>query len=132
MIDLCRLLAAFSPGALRGVGEVEQFIEALLKAAEWSMPWSPPLSKSRETNILLVLRTLANIVQERTQLNSTQYSLVRPSISPTDITFLQGFEPDFRGAWAGPIHITGEDAASSFFNHFVQASNSLKLGQMRS
>jgi len=94
VIDLCRLLAAFSPDALKGVGEVEQFIEALLKAAEWPIPWSLPLSKSRETNILLVLRTLANIIQERTQLSSTQYSLVRPSILSKDTTSLQVFEPD--------------------------------------
>lgn len=84
MIDLCRLLAAFSPDAFSGVGEVEQFIKALLKAAEWLVPWSLPLSKSRETNILLVLRTLANITQKRTQLSSTQYSLVCPSTSSID------------------------------------------------
>lgn len=94
VIDLCRLLAGFSPDALSGVGEVEQFIEALLKAAEWPVPWSLPLSKSRETNILLVLRTLANIIQERTQLSSTQYSLVRPSILSKDTTSLQVSEPD--------------------------------------
>ena len=79
MIDLCRLLAAFSPDAFSGMGEMERFIQALLKAAEWSVPWSLPLSKSRETNILLVLRTLANIIQERTQLNSKQCNLVRLS-----------------------------------------------------
>jgi len=35
----------------------------LLDAAEWSEPWVSPLPKSRETNTLLALRSIANGLQ---------------------------------------------------------------------
>jgi phospholipase A-2-activating protein len=45
---------------------MERFVQALFKSSEWTAPWSSPLPKVRETNILLVLRTLANAFQEGT------------------------------------------------------------------
>jgi len=42
----------------------ERFFEALLKAANWTAPWTTPLPKYRETNVLLLLRTVANMFQD--------------------------------------------------------------------
>ncbi len=41
-----------------------QFFNALLKTAEWFSPWDSPLTKIKETNILLALRTMVNALQE--------------------------------------------------------------------
>lgn len=71
MIDLSRLLVGFCPEAFGGEGSglepnvlKERFAEALFQAAEWGSGWTPPLPKARETNMLLVLRTLANVFKE--------------------------------------------------------------------
>jgi hypothetical protein len=48
--------------ALRG-----RFYNTLLKAAEWASPWELPLTKIKETNILLALRAVANGLQEGTR-----------------------------------------------------------------
>ncbi|KAF8912027.1 phospholipase A-2-activating protein [Gymnopilus junonius] len=58
VIDLSRLIIGES--ALLS----DRFIDALFRAAEWEAGWAPPLPKARETNILLVLRTLANAFDE--------------------------------------------------------------------
>ena len=59
-MDLARLMSAFAPAAYGGPGQGLAFFNALLDAAEWSEPWTSSLSKSRETNILLALRGIAN------------------------------------------------------------------------
>ena len=53
-------MSAFAPAAYGEPGQGLAFFNALLDAAEWSEPWTMPLSKSRETNILLALRGVAN------------------------------------------------------------------------
>lgn len=68
MFDLCRLFVGFSPEAFSTPGLKERFFETVFKASKWAAPWSSPLPKARETNILLVLRTLANAVREDTKL----------------------------------------------------------------
>ncbi|KAG5638990.1 hypothetical protein H0H81_008211 [Sphagnurus paluster] len=65
VIDLSRLLTGFSPEAFDAPGVKEKFFEALFKASEWDVSWSLPLPKARETNILLLFRTLANLFQEK-------------------------------------------------------------------
>ncbi|EPQ57952.1 WD40 repeat-like protein [Gloeophyllum trabeum ATCC 11539] len=60
VMDLSRLVVAFSPAAFSSQELRFHFIEALFTGAEWSQPWTQPLSKQRETNILLLLRALAN------------------------------------------------------------------------
>lgn len=42
----------------------ERFYHKLLKTAEWTAPWEHPLTKIKETNILLALRAVANGLQE--------------------------------------------------------------------
>ncbi|KAH7073421.1 PLAA family ubiquitin binding-domain-containing protein, partial [Auriculariales sp. MPI-PUGE-AT-0066] len=64
VLDLARLVAAFSPGAFAGDGESLHFARALLVAADVQAGWaSVPLPKTRDTNTLLALRTLANVAQ---------------------------------------------------------------------
>ncbi|KAF4576303.1 hypothetical protein EYR36_004280 [Pleurotus pulmonarius] len=69
VIDLSRLLAGFCPSVFSGPGVRERFLEAVFEASDWSSSWSTPLPKPRETNILLLLRTLANSFQEGTRLD---------------------------------------------------------------
>ena len=64
MIDLSRLVTGYCPDAFAAPGLRERFFKALFKAAEWSEPGSSPLPKYRETNNLLLFRTLANAFQE--------------------------------------------------------------------
>ncbi|KAF8809106.1 PFU-domain-containing protein, partial [Phlegmacium glaucopus] len=64
IIDLSRLLVGFCPDAFGVPGLRAKFTEALFNASEWSAGWTSPLSKARETNILLLLRTIANAFQE--------------------------------------------------------------------
>lgn len=71
VIDLGRLLVGFCPEAFGGQGTglepnvlKERFAEALFQASEWGTGWTLPLPKARETNMLLVLRTLANVFKE--------------------------------------------------------------------
>ncbi|KZV96146.1 PFU-domain-containing protein [Exidia glandulosa HHB12029] len=69
VIDLARLVCAFSPGAYSGEGEGVAFFRALLVAAEWQQEWTTPLSKQRDTNVLLVLRAIANAAQYSAETN---------------------------------------------------------------
>lgn len=64
VIDLSRLLIGFCPDAFIAPGLQAKFTDALFNASEWSAPWTSHLSKARETNMLLLLRTIANAFQE--------------------------------------------------------------------
>jgi phospholipase A-2-activating protein len=64
VIDLSRLVIGYNPGAFAAPNTSERFLGALFKAAEWDEPWASSLTKHRETNTLLLLRTLANAFQE--------------------------------------------------------------------
>ncbi|KAF9014025.1 phospholipase A-2-activating protein [Cyathus striatus] len=80
VIDLSRLLVAFCPYALDNVTK-DRFFGALFKAAEWTSSWSAPLSKPRETNILLLLRTIANAFQEQTSVDGPWASQILEALS---------------------------------------------------
>ncbi|KAF8891244.1 phospholipase A-2-activating protein [Infundibulicybe gibba] len=64
IVDLSRLLTGFCIEAFERPDLKGRFLEALFKASDWSSSWTPPLPKPRETNILLLFRTLANIFQD--------------------------------------------------------------------
>jgi phospholipase A-2-activating protein len=64
VIDLSRLLLGFCPEAFSADGLKDRFADALFRAADWSASWALPLPKPRETNMLLLLRTLCNAFQE--------------------------------------------------------------------
>lgn len=61
MIDLLRLILASNPAAFKPVKEKDAVINVLLKAIEVNTSWEPPVPKPRDTNLLLVLRTVANM-----------------------------------------------------------------------
>ncbi|KAF8077719.1 phospholipase A-2-activating protein [Lyophyllum atratum] len=81
VIDLSRLLTGFSPDAFEAPQLKDRFLEALFKACEWDASWSLPLTKPRETNILLLFRTLANIFQEKMSLEGLWPSKVFEALS---------------------------------------------------
>ncbi|KAJ7578487.1 phospholipase A-2-activating protein [Mycena floridula] len=64
VIDLGRLLTAYSPSLFADDDLRQRFFRSLFKAAEFQTPWETPLPKARDTNILLVLKALANVFQD--------------------------------------------------------------------
>lgn len=76
MIDLGRVLIGFSPKTFEDPDLKEFFYRTLFQASEWNEAWSSPLPKTRETNILLALRTLANGIQEDADLGGSWFSQV--------------------------------------------------------
>ncbi|KAL1746286.1 WD40-repeat-containing domain protein [Schizophyllum fasciatum] len=70
VIDLTRLLAGHCLPIFHSATQKERLFAALFRAAEWDASWAPPVPKARETNVLLVLRTAANILQEGTSLSA--------------------------------------------------------------
>jgi len=81
LIDLSRLLIGFAPLAISEAAVKDRLVSALFAAAEWSEAWTSPLNKGRETNILLLFRTLANIFQEGVALNEDWVGKVLGSIA---------------------------------------------------
>ncbi|TFK42378.1 WD40-repeat-containing domain protein [Crucibulum laeve] len=88
VIDLSRLLVGFCPDAFNAQDVKNRFLEALFKAGEWTTPWTLPLSKPRETNILLLLRTLANAFQEGTPIDGTWVAQAFEALSQVPYTSL--------------------------------------------
>ncbi|KAG8808560.1 hypothetical protein FRC19_005834 [Serendipita sp. 401] len=68
VIDLLRLVLGSNPAAFKGVKDKEAVIASLFRAAERDQPWDNPLSKPRETNLLLVTRSIANMFQAQSGL----------------------------------------------------------------
>lgn len=76
VIDLARLIVAFAPQSLRGdAGLGDRFMDALLRASDWDEHWTPPMTKPKERNILLLLRTIANALQDNTKLENIKWAL---------------------------------------------------------
>ena len=63
VIDLLRLVLASNPAAFKATPDKGAVVDALLVTIEKDTPWETPLPKARETNLLLVLRTIANMFQ---------------------------------------------------------------------
>ncbi|KAH9945813.1 phospholipase A-2-activating protein [Epithele typhae] len=64
LMDLSRLVVAHAPSAYADSAVRARFFAALFHGASWAEPWSSPLPKSRETNMLFLFRALANAIQE--------------------------------------------------------------------
>jgi len=76
LIDLARLIVAFAPQSLHtkpGLGD--RFMDALLRASDWDEHWTPPMTKPKERNILLLLRTIANALQEKAKFENIAWAL---------------------------------------------------------
>ncbi|TRM58573.1 WD40-repeat-containing domain protein [Schizophyllum amplum] len=89
VIDLTRLLAGHCLNLFRSPAQKERLFSALYKAAEWGAPWTPPVPKARETNVLLVLRTAANVFQDGTTLSTEPWlTKLLDGLSATPYTLL--------------------------------------------
>ncbi|KAF7980165.1 hypothetical protein HWV62_39631 [Athelia sp. TMB] len=64
VIDLSRLVIAFGAGKSADPETRARFFHVLFDTSEWNGPWSLPLSKTKQTNVLLLLRTIANAFEE--------------------------------------------------------------------
>ena len=64
VMDLSRLVVAFCPTAYADPALRSKFFTAVFNGASWNEPWASPLPKSRETNLLFLLRSLANVFQD--------------------------------------------------------------------
>jgi hypothetical protein len=79
VIDLARLIVAFAPQSLHtNTGLGDRFMDALLRASDWDDHWTPPMTKPKERNILLLLRTIANALQENTEFENITWALKVP------------------------------------------------------
>ena len=85
MIDLARLIVAFAPQSLHAnAGLGDRFMKALLRASDWDEHWTPPMTKPKERNILLLLRSIANALQENAKPENITWALkVLALFSPT-------------------------------------------------
>ena len=89
VIDLTRLLAGHALHIFHSAAQKERLFAALFKATEWGASWNPPIPKARETNVLLVLRTAANVLQEGTSLAAEPWLL-----KVCDLCFDLSYEAD--------------------------------------
>lgn len=65
-MDLSRLVVGHCPSAFAEPNVKQRFFTAIFQGASWFEPWVSPLPKPRETNVLLLLRALANAFQDTT------------------------------------------------------------------
>ncbi|TCD70923.1 hypothetical protein EIP91_000829 [Steccherinum ochraceum] len=73
VIDLARLVIGHSPNSYADPAVRERFFDALFSAAEWQGQWTVPIPKMRETNMLLLLRALANAFREDTKVGDGKW-----------------------------------------------------------
>jgi len=88
VIDLSRLLLGFFPEAFNEEGIKDRFADALFRAADWNASWALPLPKPRETNMLLLFRTLCNAFQDDGQTDSVWLTKVLGTLTEAPYTSL--------------------------------------------
>lgn len=71
VIDLSRLVAGFCPEVLETPEMRAQFLNVLFKASEWGGVPVPGANKTRDTNALLTLRVLANLLSHGSAAGAT-------------------------------------------------------------
>jgi hypothetical protein len=81
VIDLARLIVAFAPQSLHATGLGDRFMGALLRASDWDEHWTPPMTKPKERNILLLLRTIVNALQKDAKFENIGWALKVPIFS---------------------------------------------------
>lgn len=74
-MDLCRLVVAYSVNTPATPGDRDKFFDRLFNVSDWSSVTSREGSmlKPQETNVLLLLRTIANCFQEDTPVSEGQW-----------------------------------------------------------
>jgi len=75
LLDLVRLIAAYCPQPLNDASLHPQFLQALLRASDWDEDWTPPISKAKERNMLLLFRATANAFQENVRVGDSPWAL---------------------------------------------------------
>lgn len=77
VLDLCRLVVAHCANTPAISGNREKFFHLLFNASDWSFVVSCgcPMSKSQETNVLLLLRIITNCFQEGTLVDDGRWVL---------------------------------------------------------
>jgi hypothetical protein len=50
-------------------------LQALLRASDWDEDWTPPMSKAKERNMLLLFRATANAFQENVRVGDSPWAL---------------------------------------------------------
>ncbi|KAI9571401.1 WD40-repeat-containing domain protein [Boletus coccyginus] len=77
VLDLCRLVVAHCANTPTISGNREKFFDLLFNASDWSFVVSCgcPMSKSQETNVLLLLRIITNCFQEGTPVDDGRWVL---------------------------------------------------------
>lgn len=74
-MDLSRLVVAYCANALAAPENREKLFDCLFNASDWSSVISSgtPMLKQQETNVLLLLRTIANCFQEGIPVNDGRW-----------------------------------------------------------
>lgn len=99
VMDLCRLVVAYPLNALTALGSREKLFDHLFNASDWSSVVSrgSPMLKPQETNVLLLLRTIANCFQEDTLVNEGQW--VQQVNSPPSLALFSNWPSRYLRLW---------------------------------
>ncbi|KAI6028537.1 WD40-repeat-containing domain protein [Pisolithus orientalis] len=75
VLDLCRLIMAYPLNAPATPGSREKLFDYLFKACDWTSVTleRKPMTKTQETSVLLLFRTIANSLLEETPLHNGQW-----------------------------------------------------------
>jgi hypothetical protein len=123
VIDLSRLVVFYCPSAFTPPDLRSRFLEALFKASEWTMPWTTPIPKHRETNVLLLLRTVANSFQEGTPIGKGAWVLeVRAVVLGCWSSHVTDRKPDLQSSRPGTISILDKNNESRLGDCDLQVS----------
>ena len=146
VVDLSRLVIGYCAPTFADPALRQAFLASLFQAAEFNEPWRTPLPKSRETNVLLLLRATANLFQDGTSLTSDGdwakwvrvLRAFRLGVIPSSLVFVVSSILWFLGrlgiwllrytsppagprdAWRSTVHHPDEDAACGARDRPVQ------------
>ncbi|KIY50770.1 phospholipase A-2-activating protein [Fistulina hepatica ATCC 64428] len=73
LIDLTRLVTGYSWTIFDSTGLKDRLFASLFAASECNEPWTPPISRTREVNLMLTLRVLANLFHETSDFNDVAW-----------------------------------------------------------
>lgn len=119
VMDLSRLVVAFCPTAYAEPALRARFFTALFAGASWAEPWTSPLAKPRETNLLFLFRAVANAFQDGLALGDGAWM--------AEVSFFDGCGLWFVGFSDGVAGIyfpdTGEDRGCAVYDPLKQPAS---------